>query len=600
MNGQKKENLLNLSLDATEEEREKSPALRVGTDSEDKRWEVIVKYNGNLEPIQAAFPEMEAYPLSGGYAVIRTSESQIEPLAGFSQIEYMEKPKRLYFSVDKGKSDSCITRVQEGPRGLTGRGVITAVIDSGIDYFHEAFRDAAGKTRILELWDQDRDIVYGEAQINEALETGSRAAAYEVVPSRDVSGHGTAVAGIAAGSGMTLGSGEGGLGRNESRNRGIAYESRLLIVKLGTSLRDSFPRTTELMRALDYVVRRSVDFEMPVAVNLSFGNTYGSHDGTSLVETYLDTIAAMGRTVVVAGTGNEGNSRGHTSGVLSNRGRVSGRPGRAGGAGNLERAGDTGTVEAELIVGGYETGFGVQLWKQYVDRFSVELISPGGISTGPISPVLGSQRITFRNTTVLLYYGMPSPYSKAQEIYFDFIPRQSYVESGVWKFRLIPEEIVSGIYDFWLPAEQVLNRETHFLYSTPDTTLTIPSTAARAITVGAYDDSYQAYADFSGRGFNRLDQGIKPDLTAPGVNIVTARTGGGYEAMTGTSFAAPFVTGSAALMMQWGIVDGNDPYLYGEKLKAYLLRGARPLPGEEVYPNPRLGYGTLCLDASFP
>lgn len=592
MDGQKKENLLNLSLDATEAEREKSPALQVGVDNREKRWELIVKYNGELEPIAAEFPDMEVYPLSGGYAVIRISESEIEPLAGFPQIEYMEKPKRLYFSVNKGKSASCITRVQEGPRGLTGRGVITAVIDSGIDYFHEAFRDAEGKTRILELWDQDRDTVYTSEQINEAIAAGSRSAAYEIVPSRDVSGHGTAVAGIAAGSGTAGG----------PQHRGIAYESSLLIVKLGTSLRDSFPRTTELMRALDYVVRRGVELQMPVAVNLSFGNTYGSHDGTSLLETYLDTVAAMGRTVVVAGTGNEGNSRGHTSGVLSMGGSPgpgsSLGPGRPSGMARRLAAGNP--AEAELLVGPYETGFGVQLWKQYVDQFSVELISPGGTSTGPITPVLGSQRILFGTTTVLLYYGMPSPYSKSQEIYFDFIPRQDYVESGVWKFRLVPERIVSGQYDFWLPAEQVLNRETHFLFSTPDTTLTIPSTSFRAVTVGAYDDSYPAYADFSGRGFTRLDRMIKPDLVAPGVNIVTAKAGGGYEAMTGTSFAAPFVTGSAALLMQWGIADGNDPYLYGEKIKAYLTRGAKPLPGEEVYPNPRLGYGTLCLDASFP
>lgn len=126
-----------------------------------------------------------------------------------------------------------------------------------------------------------------------------------------------------------------------------------------------------------------------------------------------------------------------------------------------------------------------------------------------------------------------------------------------------------------------------------------PSTASRAISVGAYDDATQAYADFSGRGFARLGHPIKPELAAPGVNIITARAGGGYETVTGTSFAAPFVTGSAALMMQWGIVNGNDPYLYGEKLKAYLIRGARSLPGETVYPNERVGYGALCLERSF-
>ena len=520
MADQKAENLLNLALDATAEELEKSPALSVGFNREEKRWELIVKYNGDLNVVLEALPEIEAATLSGGYAILTVPQSLIESLTGFSQIEYIEKPKRLYFSVYRGRSNSCINQVQEDGSGLTGRGVITAIIDSGIDYYHRDFRDAAGKSRILELWDQDKDTIYDREQINEALAAGSREAAYQIVPTRDVSGHGTAVAGIAAGSGL----------EGDGRYKGVAWESDLLIVKLGVPATDSFPRTTEMMRALDYVVNRAVFYQKPLAVNLSFGNTYGSHDGTSLLETYLNTMAAQGKTTVVAGTGNEGSAMGHTSGVLT----------------------EGSEVEIELSVDGYETGFGVQLWKIYADIFDVVLVGPGGTTVGPISSQLGSQRIQFARTTVLLYYGKPSPYSKAQEIYFDFIPRYDYVESGIWKFRLIPRRIISGQYDFWLPSASALNRATHFLRSTPDTTLTIPSTSLRAISVGAYNDSYQAYADFSGRGFTRLDNLVKPDLAAPGVNVMTARAGGGYETVTGTSFAAPFVTGSAALMMQWG------------------------------------------------
>ncbi|WP_251500418.1 S8 family peptidase [Otoolea muris] len=570
MVGQKTENLLNLSLDATEAERSKSPALGEGYDREDRRWELIVKYNGDLEEIEAAMPEIRAFPLLGGYAVLSVPEPFIESLAAFSQIEYIEKPKRLFFSVNKAKSDSCITQVQSGGGGLylSGRGVITAVIDSGIDYYHGDFRDREGNSRILELWDQDRAAVYSREQINEALRAGSREAAFQLVPSRDVSGHGTAVAGIAAGNGL----------EGNGTYRGAAYESDLIIVKLGAPKPDSFPRTTELMRALDFVVRRAVYYQKPVAVNLSFGNTYGSHDGTSLLETYLDAAAEMGRTVIVAGSGNEGSSRGHTSGILKN--------------------GESRIIE--LSVDEYERGFGVQLWKLYIDDFFVELISPSGRSSGPVSPVLGSQRLAFPGTTALLYYGEPSPYSTAQEIYFDFIPSDTYVESGIWKFRLIPQRIVDGSFDLWLPSESALNRSTRFLFPTPDTTLTIPSTSSSVMTVGAYDDATQSYADFSGRGFTRLGHMVKPDLVAPGVNIVTSRAGGGYAAVTGTSFAAPFVTGSAGLLMEWGIVDGNDPYLYGEKVKAYLRRGARQMPGFEVFPNPQVGYGALCVKDSLP
>ena len=152
----------------------------------------------------------------------------------------------------------------------------------------------------------------------------------------------------------------------------------------------------------------------------------------------------------------------------------------------------------------------------------------------------------------------------------------------------------------WLPSENVLNRGTGFSFPTDNTTLTIPSTASRAIAVGAYNSLNFTYAGFSGRGYTGEQRFIKPDLVAPGVNVTTVTVGGGYAPFTGTSFATPFVTGGCALLMEWGIVRGNDPYLYGEKVKAYLRRGARPLPGFDVYPNPQVGYGALCVRDSLP
>ena len=416
--------------------------------------------------------------------------------------------------------------------------------------------------------DQDRGRIYTREEINEALDAPDRAGALERVPSVDLSGHGTAVAAIAAGNGRG----------SQGVYRGVAYESDLLVVKLGAPLADNFPRTTQLMKGLDFVIRQAQELGRPVAVNLSFGNTYGSHDGTSLLETFMNDISNYGRSVLVAGTGNEGTGNGHT-------------------AGRLVMGSDT---DVELSIAPFETGMGVQLWKSYVDAFAIRLITPSGGTIGPIDSRLGPQTLNYGGTRILIYYGKPSPYSKAQEVYFDFIPIRDYLDSGIWTFRLTPERIVTGQYDMWLPSRGILNPSTRFLMPVPETTLTIPSTAANVISVGAYDDSYQSYADFSGRGFTRQTQQVKPDLVAPGVDIVTARSGGGYEAVTGTSFAAPFVAGSAALLMQWGIVDGNDPFLYGEKVKAYLARGARHLPGYEVWPNPQLGYGALCVRDSLP
>ncbi len=584
MDNQKRENLLNLALDATEEERLKSVNLNVGYDPREKTWELIVRYNGSLESLRDEGIRVDE--LAAGYAVLVVPESRIEQVSAMEQIVYIEKPKRLFFASNMARAASCLSTIQTSSgsgtggvgagagvisgleSGLTGRGVLVAVIDSGIDYFHSDFRNPDGTTRIGLLADQDRDRIYTREEINAALETGSRTSALALVPSTDPSGHGTAVAAIAAGNGR----------EGNGVYRGVAYESELMVVKLGTPLTDSFPRTTQLMKALDLVVRRAQDMNRPLAVNISFGNTYGSHDGTSLLETFINDMSGIGRNVIVAGTGNEGTGAGHRAGSL-----VMGQE-----------------ENAQLSIAPYETGMGVQLWKSYVDQFSIRLVTPSGEIIGPIDSRLGPQELRYGGTQILIYYGKPSPFSRAQEVYFDFLPVRDYLDSGIWTFRLTPERIVTGRYDMWLPSRGILNPSTRFLRPVPETTLTIPSTASNVISVGAYDDSYRAYADFSGRGFTRQTGQVKPDLAAPGVDIVTARRGGGYEAVTGTSFAAPFVTGSAALLMQWGILQGNDPFLYGEKVKAYFTRGARHLPGYDVWPNERLGYGTLCVRDSLP
>lgn len=566
MEDQKMENLLNLAVDATPEEREKSLDLETGYDPQEKTWEVIVRYSGSLEEVFAL--GIRGEELLGGYGILWVPQSLLPAVSNFPQIEYMEKPKRLFFAVNQAKAASCFAGVQEGGLGLSGAGVLVGILDSGIDYFHRDFRNEDGSTRILFLWDQVLEQIYDEAQINEALNAPARGEGQVTVPSVDVSGHGTAVAGIAAGNGRD----SGGL------YRGAAYGSSLIVVKLGTAQAEGFPRTTQLMRALDFVLKKAVELGRPIAVNISIGNTYGSHDGTSLLETFMDEAAGFGRNVIVVGSGNEGGSAGHASGVLS-EGR-----------------------QAEILVSvaPYETSLSVQLWKAYADQFRVTLVAPSGEQLGPFSETLGPQRYGYRSaqgeTRILVYYGKPSPYSRFQEIYLDFIPEQTYIGSGIWRILLEPVKILSGQYDLWLPSHNLLNPSTRFLGASPSTTLTIPSTAGKAITVGAYDPSYQSYAQFSGRGYTRLNQ-VKPDLAAPGTNITAPAAGGGYERVTGTSFAAPFVTGAAALIMEWGIVKGNDPFLYGEKVKAYLQRGARQLPGFETWPNPQLGDNVIIVSS---
>ena len=580
MASQKIENLLNLALDATAEEREKSLELDVGYDPGEREWDLIIKYSGNLESVRALASKVAE--LQNEYAVITIRESEIGALAQIPEVEYIEKPKRLFFQVANGRRVSCINTVQDTRLSLYGQGTLIALIDSGIEYENMDFRNEDGTTRIRALWDQSLapgegrvpprgygiGAEYTAEQINEALRQTTFEGRRRMVPSLDTSGHGTAVAGVAAGNGRN----------SNGQYAGVAPESELLVVKLGNPRQEGFPRTTELMQGIDYVVRKALELRMPVAVNISFGNPYGSHDGTSWLERCIDDISNILKICIWIGSGNEAASAGHTSGVM--------REGRE--------------EIIQLAVQNNQPSFSIQIWKEYTDVVDISLMTPAGVTVGPLQEILGPQRFTVGQTEILLYYGEPSPYSTAQEIFIDMLPRENYVASGVWRIILKPRKVVSGAYELWLPSENVLNRGTGFLFPTEQTTLTIPSTAGRVITVGAYNALTFAYADFSGRGYTRETNLVKPDIVAPGVDVTTAAVGGGYAQFTGTSFATPFVTGGAALMMEWGIVRGNDAYLYGEKVKAYLRRGAKPLPGFAEHPNPQVGYGALCVRDSIP
>lgn len=568
MANQKLEDQLSLALDTPAQMREKSDNLDTGYAPSENAWELIVKYNGNLDRLTGG---IRVEPLIAGYAIVTIPENLIGAFSRMEEIEFIEKPKKLYPQVTAGLGASCFYPLLQPVSGkaLSGQGVYMAILDSGIDYTDPMFRYADGTTKIAWLWDQGKradaekgekppqgfftGVEYSRKMLNANLQKNSERL------TTDVTGHGTNVAKIAV---------QG------------APESELIVVKLDTA-RGTYPSTVSLLRAFTYVAKKAQAENMPVAINLSYGNTYGAHDGSSLLERFIDNITEVGRNVICIGAGNEGASAGHFAGKLSEN--------------EIQRI--------SFAMGTYERSFSLQLWKWYADRMDISILSPAGEQYLIRNQDVGgeAQQAVMEQTKLLIFSGRPQPYRKREEVYIDFIPAETYLNTGIWTIEITPRRIVNGELRLYMPSAVVRSENTRFLLPSPAQTLTIPSTAQKVITVGAYNAYVRSYAAFSGRGDAGSDraENNKPDLTAPGVNIRIGEGEGG-AVVSGTSYATPFVTAAAALLMEYGIVQGNDPFLYGEKVKAYLHAGARQLPGYDIWPNDQVGWGALCVSESLP
>lgn len=412
-------------------------------------------------------------------------------------------------------------------------------------------------------------------------------------PSEDISGHGTHIAGICAGNGRA----------SNGNNQGVAPESSLIVVKLKNETASVYTDYANLMMAVDFAVRFANSRSLPLSVNISYGSNDGSHTGSSLLELFMEQVSLYGKNVICVATGNEGLTRRHASLNLlptihsseimlssdssqihnSNRSVISSK-----------------NIYSESIaftIAPGERSLYLEIWQAFADDFSYELFAPSGLESFvfPTAPGIYTYRIA--DTIIYLTINNPTPYQPFRQYFLSFSSNTTFITSGTWTLRVTPiptGKIVDGRLQFWLPSKEATNSATGFLSPSSDMTFTIPSTASSVISVSGYDSNLDVFAPFSGQGFSNA-MNTKPDLCAPAVNILSTAPGGGYTIRTGTSMAAPFVTGAAALLMQYGIVNGNDPFLYGEKVKAYLWKSARPLPAFSEYPNEKVGWGALCL-----
>ena len=502
--------------------------------------EYIIKYTGDILSL--------GYPtelLDAQFAIMELGDQPAERLLEHRQVICVEPARRLSGLMDRSLEVSCIPPVQRASGlGLTGKGVLIGFVDSGLDLNHPEFLGEDGASRVVALWDQaaegapPKGFLHGAAYTREELSGG-------LVSSADQSGHGTAVAAIAAG------------------RSGAAPGASIAAVKLSSS------RTTDVMRAVKFLLDQAEEREMPCVVNLSYGTNCGSHQGQTLFETYIDQSAQRGRSVVVCAAGNEGSGAHHFRGRLT----------------------EGGVVEAEFTVSTRRERIYLSLWKNFADEAEFELVLPNGQSTGMLAE--GTRDLRFGSIRAAVLYGVPTHYSASQEALF-LLSAPAGELDGLWKLRCLGKKVADGRFDAWLPTIEEVTDRTAFLQPEPDLTITLPATALYPISVGGFRPETVTLSPFSGRGDQDCAGRVLLDLTAPAESVRSAKPGGGYDTFSGTSMAAPFVSGAAALMMEWGVVQGNDLSLYGQRVKAFLCKGALRSPFLS-YPNPQWGYGRLNL-----
>ncbi len=479
---------------------------------------------------------------------------------------------------------SGVTRIRNIPAfSLRGDNTLIGIIDTGIEYTHDAFKNADGTSRILSIWDQTiqtgpppEGFLYGTEYTKEQLDLAlQNPDPLSVVPSTDTNGHGTMLAGIAAGNPS--------LTNNFS---GIASDAQIVVVKLKEAkrfLREFFRIPMEpvcfsevdIMFGVNYLVAVANKLNRPISICIGFGTSQGAHDERGVLSSYLSLIADYRGFVITIAAGNEGNRGHHFFGTI-----LSG----------------TDFVTVELRVGPNSSGFTMELWGNAPSTFSIDILSPTGEFIPRIPARIGETRVIrfiFEQTIIYVDYQIIEAQTGDQLILLRF----TSPTEGIWRFRVYSNNDLDSIFHIWLPITTFLDSEIVFLEPNPYTTLTSPGNTNIPIIMTAYDYSNNSLYLNASRGFTRTN-GINPDLAAPGVNLVVPALNNGYTTATGTSLAAAHTTGIAALILEWGIKSGYVNQLDSIEVKNLLLRGARRDPNI-TYPNRDWGYGILDIYNSF-
>jgi len=491
--------------------------------------------------------------LGFNFAIVNIPINKLEELSASKTIQYIELPKNLYGEDEESNRVSCILQLTPN-YDVSGEGVLVGFVDSGIDYTHPAFMNTSGTTRIEYIYDLSTGgNVYNKQMINEAIKSNNP---YSIVPSIDNTSHGTHVAGIACAGGNI-----------NQMYKGAAPNASIAMVK---AARGVTALSSQIMQGIKFLLDKSKELNMPLVISISLSTNDGAHNGSSLLEQYIRTVANLERVAIVIAAGNEGDAGHHVGGKLNK------------------------TQREIFNIASDEKSVVMNLYKSILPNISINIISPTGRSSGNITIQEGYIQGAIGSDRYDIYVAGAKPFELNSEIKIILSARSEYLLEGVWTLEINISNEYIGEYSIWLPVLEGLNPNTKFLEPIQLNTLGIPATVDNIIAVGSYNYRTNNLSSFSGRGAQNQGSLVRPDLVAPGENILGPVPNGSYDSKTGTSMATPQVSGICALIMQWGIVKGNDPYMFGQRLKYYLIRGAKRRRIDVTYPNPLWGYGEVC------
>lgn len=530
--------------------------------------------------------------VSQEYAIVHAPLSGVLPLS-FTQHTYSAIPK-LYGLQDTTALEAAgILPVFSQPNLMsTGQGILIGMIDTGIDYTNPLFQNPDGTSRILRLWDQTIEsentpeavagfqpfygTVYSQEDLNRALTSEQP---LELVPSTDTSGHGTFLAGVAAGRQI----------QSPTTFSGAAPDAALAVVRLKPAkqyLREFFAvppdadayQENDIMAAVAFLLGVAGQYQMPLVLCLGVGTSQGSHSGISPLAMQLQALSATRGFACVTGAGNETGFRHHYFGNLSP---------------------DQEYEDVELRVADSTSGFSMELWADVSELYTVGFVSPSGEVIERIPMTVGQETtISFQldATHILISYQITESSSGRFLAFLRF----TGPAPGIWHIRVYPTLFVAGQFHIWLPMQGFLTEDTGFLRPDPDITITDPGNAPLLLTVSTYNHVTGSLYIHSSRGFTATGQ-IKPDFAAPGVEVQGPGIPPGTSRLsrqTGSSVATAITAGAVACLFSWGFTQGNDTTLTSISVKSILIRGAERKEAFR-YPNRQWGYGTLNLYQAF-